>query len=75
MLPFLDMNFCSVVAWASVLTATLAAPPSPALLNDIHQPNQGGSQKIVGTSFGIPGQDADFDYVVRHCPTELPIKS
>ncbi len=59
------MTSFSLVTWASAIVAVLATSQSPALLSDIHQPNQGGPQKIVGSSFGVPGKDASFDYVVR----------
>ena len=65
------MTFLRLVIWASAVVAALAQSQSPALLSDIHEPSQGGPQKIVGSSFGIPGKDAAFDYVVSLCSTKL----
>ncbi|KAI4218774.1 MAG: hypothetical protein L6R36_008758, partial [Xanthoria steineri] len=46
------------LTWSSVVSAVLAAPP---LLN---QAQAGGTQRPVGTSFGVPGSSSKFDYVV-----------
>ena len=52
------MAFCRYLTWSSVVSAVLAAPP---LLN---QAQAGGTQRPVGTSFGVPGSSSKFDYVV-----------
>ena len=49
---------------STCIFATSLAVPSPNLLGELKEPVQGGSQKLVGTSFGIPGKDAEYDYVV-----------
>ena len=48
----------ATLALASAFTFVLALPP------DVYQ--QGGSDKLLSTSFGIPGQNASYVYIV--CP-------
>ncbi|KAI4282986.1 MAG: hypothetical protein L6R38_002512 [Xanthoria sp. 2 TBL-2021] len=52
------MNFRKNLTWSSIVSAVLAAPP---LLN---QAQAGGTQRPVGTSFGVPGSSSKFDYVI-----------
>ncbi|KAL8670366.1 MAG: hypothetical protein Q9168_005093 [Polycauliona sp. 1 TL-2023] len=52
------MGLHRYLTWSSIVSAALAAPP---LLN---QAQAGGTERPVGTSFGVPGKSAQFDYVI-----------
>ncbi|KAL8995957.1 MAG: hypothetical protein Q9169_004430 [Polycauliona sp. 2 TL-2023] len=52
------MGFRNYLTWSSVISTVLAAPP---LLNQVQA---GNTQRPVGTSFGVPGESAEFDYVI-----------
>ncbi|KAL8819444.1 MAG: hypothetical protein Q9223_002127 [Gallowayella weberi] len=52
------MTLLRYLTWPTIISAVLAAPP---LLN---QRQTGGTQRPVGTSFGVPGSSSKFDYVI-----------
>ncbi|KAL8758458.1 MAG: hypothetical protein Q9199_001476 [Rusavskia elegans] len=52
------MDFRKHLMWSSIVSAVLAASP---LLN---QAPAGGTQRPLGTSFGVPGSSSKFDYVI-----------
>ncbi|KAL8710651.1 MAG: hypothetical protein Q9220_004875 [cf. Caloplaca sp. 1 TL-2023] len=52
------MTLRGYLTWSSIISAAFAAPPL------LDQEQAGGTARPVGTSFGVPGSSAKFDYVI-----------
>ena len=59
MLTMRSLHELRLAAIALVLAASTSASPVSA-----PQQSLGGDLNLIGTSFGVPGQNASFDYVV-----------